>query len=278
MASAHPTTTHTSTHRCATTIRIDSSDEYFSSQEESPRNVTLGPSRIWRSLESPEVQQPVPERPQIRPARRGVAFPKDDSKIPYINEHDQAAIAAWFEHNLPPLLHEWDQPVQPEPMPPSNQRDEGAVPPYWICMAEELPQSRPRHPEARDSLPFAPMNEPNSIPFPTSMPHQFDPWPEDPDTNNEESNSDNGGLEDPDPFADPVANRRDSDPLNPQGGDYKWPELTDTDRAILSPHRTATWELRQQDFDTRAGWPHTQYPRVHMDYYLATERGDEPVG
>ncbi len=59
-------------------------------------------------------------------------LPRGRGGIPYINEHDQATIAIWFEQNLPPLLHEWDQPIQPEP------GDD--VPPYWVPMAKELPQ------------------------------------------------------------------------------------------------------------------------------------------
>ncbi len=68
--------------------------------------------------------------------------------------------------------------------------------------------------------------------------------------------------DDPIPFHNPVHQRRDSDPFNARGGDYEWPTLTNRDREIFGPHQTAAWELRQQDFDARADWPHTHFPRV----------------
>ncbi len=80
------------------------------------------------------------------------------------------------------------------------------------------------------------------------------------------------------PFVNLVRSWSDSDPLNPQGPNYEWPKLNDIDQEILSPHRTAAWKIRQNDFDAWAGWPHKQYPWVNMGYYLATERGDQPLG
>ncbi len=98
-------------HHHTTTIHVASSNEYISSWEDVPRNVTPGPSRVWRPSEPSEDQQSVPDRPWLQPARRGPAFPEGESGIPYISEHDQATITAWFEQNLPPLLCEWDQPI-----------------------------------------------------------------------------------------------------------------------------------------------------------------------
>lgn len=137
MASTHLTTMNASIHHCMTTLWVSTSDKYFSSREDIPRNTTLGPSRVQRSPESPEVHQSVPERPWVQPARRGPTFPEDEGRIPYINEHDQAAITAWFEQNLPLLLREWDQPV---PV-PDEPEEPSPVPLYWVPMAKKLPQS-----------------------------------------------------------------------------------------------------------------------------------------
>ncbi len=105
-------------HRRTITIWDSSSDKYLSSQEDVPRNATPGPNRVRRPTEPFENQQPIPNRPWIRPTRRGAAFPKGESSIPYIHEHNQVAISAWFKQNLPPLLCKWDQQVQvPNPNP-----------------------------------------------------------------------------------------------------------------------------------------------------------------
>ncbi|SJL10435.1 uncharacterized protein ARMOST_13821 [Armillaria ostoyae] len=90
-----------------------------------------------------------------------------------------------------------------------------------------------------------------------------------PDSDNEsDSNSDPasyGGNE-------PVAERDDDDPLNPNGADYEWPELDAVDRAFLGPYRSQAWELRRLDIEQRSRYEGPEN-RVRMGYYLATERG-----
>ncbi|SJL09498.1 uncharacterized protein ARMOST_12876 [Armillaria ostoyae] len=90
-----------------------------------------------------------------------------------------------------------------------------------------------------------------------------------PDSDNESDNdsepSNYGGNE-------PVAERDNDDPLNPNGTDYEWPELDAVDRAFLGPYRSQAWELRRLDIEQRSRYEGPEN-RVCMGYYLATERG-----
>lgn len=174
------------TDRRMTTIQVSSSDKYLLSREDILRNTTPGPSGIQRSSESPEIQQPVLIQP-LWPLNRGPAFPKLEACIPYISDDDQAAITTWFQQNIPAILQEWDQPVRPTFELPDLPREPDPIPPYWIRMAEELPRSRPRHPELRDALLFPTTDEPNLVLFPT-RPRQYGVWPEeDSDTDSDDS-------------------------------------------------------------------------------------------
>lgn len=85
VASACLTMTCTSCHQHTTTIQVASSNEYFLSQEDIPRSATPGPSRVWRSPKPTEVQQSLPERLRIWPARQGPTFSEEEGGIPYIN-------------------------------------------------------------------------------------------------------------------------------------------------------------------------------------------------
>ncbi|SJL08497.1 uncharacterized protein ARMOST_11861 [Armillaria ostoyae] len=72
------------------------------------------------------------------------------------------------------------------------------------------------------------------------------PLPDSDDESNPDSNSSSyGGNE-------PVAERDDDDPLNPNGHDYEWPELDAVDRAFLGPYRSQAWELRRLDIEQRS--------------------------
>ncbi len=103
MASYHLSSTHTGTHQRMTTIWVPSSDEYLSSREDILRNATPGPSRIQRSPEPPEIQQPVPVR-VIRSPNRGPAFLELKRGNPNLSPEDNATIAAWFEQTIPAIL------------------------------------------------------------------------------------------------------------------------------------------------------------------------------
>ncbi|SJL04215.1 uncharacterized protein ARMOST_07576 [Armillaria ostoyae] len=63
-----------------------------------------------------------------------------------------------------------------------------------------------------------------------------------------------------------------TDPLNLDGPNFEWNELTQIDREILGPHRSTAWELRRRDveaqFNLRAE------DRTPMGWYLAVARGD----
>ncbi len=163
---------HSSMHRHTTTIRVATSDEYFSSRGDILRSPTPGPSRVWRSPEPTiQIQQPVPIR-AVWPPNRGPAFPKLERGNPHLNEENSATIEAWFKQNIPALLQEWPQPVCNNDWADEDRLDPATtrvnqLPPYWIRMGKELPCSRLRHPELRGSLPFTPTDEPNTIPFPT---------------------------------------------------------------------------------------------------------------
>ncbi|SJL16265.1 uncharacterized protein ARMOST_19785 [Armillaria ostoyae] len=62
------------------------------------------------------------------------------------------------------------------------------------------------------------------------------------------------------------------DPLNIDGPDFEWNELSAVDILILRPHRTAAWELRRQDVEER--YQLSREGRTPMGWYLAVERGD----
>ncbi|SJL17084.1 uncharacterized protein ARMOST_20626 [Armillaria ostoyae] len=66
-----------------------------------------------------------------------------------------------------------------------------------------------------------------------------------PDSDSDSDSSDYGGNE-------PVAERDDDDPLNPNGSDHEWPELDAVDRAFLGPYRSQAWELRRLDIEQRS--------------------------
>ncbi|SJK99231.1 uncharacterized protein ARMOST_02522 [Armillaria ostoyae] len=99
-----------------------------------------------------------------------------------------------------------------------------------------------------------------------STPAHLCPLPDsDSESNSGSDSSDYGGNE-------PVAEREDDDPLNPNGSDHEWPELDAVDRAFLGPYRSQAWELRQLDIEQRSRYKGPEN-RVRMGYYLATERG-----
>ncbi|SJL05428.1 uncharacterized protein ARMOST_08795 [Armillaria ostoyae] len=91
------------------------------------------------------------------------------------------------------------------------------------------------------------------------------PLPDSNSNSNSDPESDYGGNE-------PVAERDDDDPLNPNGSDHEWPELDAVDRAFLGPYRSQAWELRRLDIEQRSRYKGPEN-RVRMGYYLATERG-----
>ncbi|SJL06245.1 uncharacterized protein ARMOST_09581 [Armillaria ostoyae] len=82
-----------------------------------------------------------------------------------------------------------------------------------------------------------------------------------PDSDSGSDSSDYGGNE-------PVAEREDDDPLNPNGADYEWPELEAIDRAYLGPYRSQAWELRRLDIEQRSRFEGPGN-RVRMGWYLA---------
>ncbi|SJL11307.1 uncharacterized protein ARMOST_14710 [Armillaria ostoyae] len=62
------------------------------------------------------------------------------------------------------------------------------------------------------------------------------------------------------------------DPLNINGPDFEWNELSAIDILILGPHRVAAWELRRADVEDR--YQLSREGRTPMGWYLAVERGD----
>ncbi|SJL04343.1 uncharacterized protein ARMOST_07709 [Armillaria ostoyae] len=79
------------------------------------------------------------------------------------------------------------------------------------------------------------------------VPAHLCPLPDSDDESNDNSDppSDYGGGE-------PVTERDDDDPLNPNGTDHEWPELDAVDRAFLGPYRSQAWELRRLDIEQRS--------------------------
>ncbi|SJL13392.1 uncharacterized protein ARMOST_16835 [Armillaria ostoyae] len=63
-----------------------------------------------------------------------------------------------------------------------------------------------------------------------------------------------------------------TDPLNIDGPDFEWNELSTVDILILGPHRTATWELCRRDVEAR--YELRPDDRTPMGWYLTVERGD----
>ncbi|SJL04137.1 uncharacterized protein ARMOST_07497 [Armillaria ostoyae] len=89
------------------------------------------------------------------------------------------------------------------------------------------PTLRPRaHRPPSTVNPFQIPSPPGSISF--NIPAHLCPLP---DSDSKSDSSDYGGNE-------PVAEREDDDPLNPNGQDYEWPELDAIDRAFLGPYRS----------------------------------------
>ncbi len=206
--------TTTSHHRRS--IWVTASDKYVLSREDFEPT-----SRVWRSPEPTEEQQPVPSPLRLWPARRGAAFPEGESSIPYISTEDDLAIRTWFEQNLPPLLSEWTQPTDdennevtarwleeniPEPLRDWPQ----PVPTTGVPDAQE--PSRLQQPEPRGALPIFPSNDTTiRVSEPGENPFSLGLWPD--DTDESESSTDSN------PFPNPVHQQRDSDPFNARGGD-----------------------------------------------------------
>ncbi|PBK95015.1 hypothetical protein ARMGADRAFT_1077777 [Armillaria gallica] len=206
---------------------------------------------------------------------------------------DYPAIGRWIGEAIQPLLDvQWDQPVEllfhdlhPDFELPDAPLELNPIPSYEIRDPRKLPRAhpRPRNLGLRNSIPFPTTTGPRSGPFTFSFGAGL---PEDPDSDsdtNEPGTSQrrqriSDPSPEPDPFADPHPNRPDDDPFNPRGSDYEWPELQEVDRVILGPHRSAAWEIRRRDLEQRLKWPHSEEPRVRMDFYLAVESGNPLMG
>ncbi|KAK0214691.1 hypothetical protein EDD85DRAFT_963008 [Armillaria nabsnona] len=67
-----------------------------------------------------------------------------------------------------------------------------------------------------------------------------------------------------------------TDPFNAYGPDYEWLELAPIDQEIFGPERSEAWEIRRRNVDLRGALP--LFPRTPMDFYLATNRGDQLHG
>ncbi|SJK99850.1 uncharacterized protein ARMOST_03161 [Armillaria ostoyae] len=63
-----------------------------------------------------------------------------------------------------------------------------------------------------------------------------------------------------------------TDPLNIDGPDFEWNELSAIDILILGPHHTAAWEIRQCNVEAR--YQLRLGDHTPMGWYLAVERGD----
>ncbi len=221
-----------------TTIWVSSSDEYLSSQENIQRSLTLGPSRVWRP--------PIPTRNPFRHSHtyslhdedprsqrtRGESHTSTNTTRPPL----QPGSSRTYPHSYVSGSNQYQL--------PTNLNQSPEFPPIGYQWPRNYPAPDPDTQNLQGLFHSHPPMSPTRYPSPPDPHDSFDPWPEE-DT---DSDSDKSERE-LNLFVDPDRQRRDSDPLNPHGGDYEWPELTNTDRAIFRPHQTAAWELRQQDFD-----------------------------
>ncbi|KAK0232157.1 hypothetical protein EDD85DRAFT_956014 [Armillaria nabsnona] len=269
----HPTATTTSrrTHRRATTtIRTtESSDEYVSAQETSEpirpeqRNATPGPSNVPRT--------PSPELPTTQniPGNLWVTNPNPDPWAELPRNYEVAAPDLEF-----PIIVDWGNfehyPEQLEADPADD-----LVPHYFARGLLELPTQRPRR-GIPCHIRLGAGHAISTILFPRTEPREFGHFPDE----NTDSDTDSDISDIIYRYGQRIpVNRRHraaENPFNPAGPDYEWPALADIDQEISGPERSAAWELRRQDVETRGA--HPDFPCSNMDFYLAIYRGDELRG
>ncbi|SJL18195.1 uncharacterized protein ARMOST_21773 [Armillaria ostoyae] len=141
-----------------------------------------------------------------------------------------------------PLITIPDSPPTPiRTLPPRNEAQDAST----TLHREPLPRTLP----------------PGTISF--DIPAHLCPLPDSDDES--DSNSSYGGNE-------PVAERDDDDPLNPNGADYEWPELDAVDRAFLGPYRSQAWELRRLDIEQRSRYEGPENRSEDPEFRDAVER------
>lgn len=281
MATSTMMTNPSTTHRRPTTP--SSSDEYVMSQEDIiPHNATPGPLHVLQA----DIQERSDTLPEDRNLRADDPWAGTENAEPDLDP-EYPTILHWNADDIPELYRDWSRPVTPTIVIPDSDPELDPVPAYEEPQVP-LPADRPGvlHPNPRRLGHRAR----NTIPFPTApryrLAHPPRPWPaEDSDTSSDGdeapiasvSNLGHQFDSDPDPFADPHPQRSNSDPFNAHGDDYEWPELADIDREILGPFAVTAWEWRRLDIEIRLDW-RQRGDQVHMDFYLAMERGDELRG
>ncbi len=249
------TTTNTSCHHCS--VRISTSDEYVTRRMTSRTH-----EGIWRSPEPTEEQQPVPGPSRVRAAQRGPAFPvEEQSSVPRISTEDDTRPFLCGSNRT------WSSSLQSGLPPPttSSMRSLLSGSNRMSCPSSGTnPFFLPGYQMPRNYLGHDTQNQGERYPSPTSpFMYQNQGRTLSPLTSGQMTLTNQiHQMKPPTPIPSPTwsINEETAIPSMQEGGDYEWPILTDRDWEILGPHRTAAWELRQQDFDARAGWPHTLYP------------------
>ncbi|PBK68815.1 hypothetical protein ARMSODRAFT_1019399 [Armillaria solidipes] len=206
------------TRRHPTTYPPNSSDEFPPQRAEPPRNATPGPSNVPRTL-SPTLE-----------ANNG------DLQARY----KQFPPSAYDPNNLPSpeqaMVPVRPRPIMAFPSAPSERivirPPPDAFPPMSPAARRMIASSDSR-PQHQDTPRFAPALWPTGrFPERTITIHTDDE--EDPDV----PHSISGSSSNPSPPP-----RSPSDPLNPNGLDYEWPDLSTVDREILGPQHSQAWEL-----------------------------------